>query len=467
MTTTTPDRGRVLALMLAGALTLAACSGSSAPSATSAPAESSGPSTGLASEAAVSPAISESGTLEVWLGGILTTATPGTPYRQWVDDITARLIKAHPGWTVNISLLPANNDQLAAQVQAAFTSKKTPDVMMLYGGSYTSAYDDGLLQLEPLIDATPGFRDQMTLWDWACSGLNCASSERTIGVPVDQYTFVMWYRKDLFEKAGVPLPPSDAKGAPWAWNDFLASCAKFKAAGVTAMVYGDRDGYTTSNMLTTNLVSYFEPGDQDKLLSGELSFTDPKFVAALSALQDLKQNGCVPEDASTREQLDAANDLVTGEVAMMEGQPQFLPYFKDIRDKLGVTLIPMSGSGPFKANTASMAGDTWSIPKDSQNGAMAWEFIKLASDETAGEAMIGQLGSPPANVAAAGKINDPEVQFVLNAIQNAKIGVLDTVMSQATALVWYREVQQAFSGQKSAEDALKAIDDFNQSQTGP
>jgi ABC-type glycerol-3-phosphate transport system substrate-binding protein len=220
-------------------------------------------------------------------------------------------------------------------------------------------------------------------------------------------------------------------------------------------------------MLTTNLVSYFEPGDQDKLLSGDLRFTDPKFVDALTALLDLKKNGCVPEDASTREQLDAANDLVTGKVAMMEGQPQFLPYFKDIRDKIGVTLIPMSGSSSYKANTASMAGDTWTSPRDSKNVGMAWEFIKLASDETAGTAMIEQLGSPPANLAAAAKITDPTVKFILDAIQNSKIGVLDTVMSQATALVWYRELQQAFSGQKSPTDTMKAIDDFNQSQLTP
>jgi ABC-type glycerol-3-phosphate transport system substrate-binding protein len=220
-------------------------------------------------------------------------------------------------------------------------------------------------------------------------------------------------------------------------------------------------------MLTSNLVSYFEPGDQDKFLANELQFTDPKLVQPLTALLDLKKNGCVPDDASTREQLDAANDLVTGKVAMMEGQPQFLPYFKDIRDNLGVTLIPMSGSSSWKNETASMAGDTWTIPKDAKNVDMGWEFIKLASDEAAGTEMIEKLGSPPANVAAASKIDDPIVAFILGAIQHAKMGVLDTVMSQATALVWYRELQQVFAGQKTPEDGLKAINEFNQTQVGP
>src|SRR5947207_15100152 len=70
--------------------------------------------TGLASADAAGSAK----TLELWLGGILTTATPGTPYRKWVDEQVARLKQLHPDVEVNLTFLPANNDQLAAQVQS-------------------------------------------------------------------------------------------------------------------------------------------------------------------------------------------------------------------------------------------------------------------------------------------------------------------------------------------------------------
>ena len=55
-----------------------------------------------------------------------------------------------------MTLLPSNNDQLAAQVQAAFASGKVPDVMMLYSGAYTTVYADGLRRINDLSMRRPG-----------------------------------------------------------------------------------------------------------------------------------------------------------------------------------------------------------------------------------------------------------------------------------------------------------------------
>ena len=225
---------------------------------------------------------------------------------------------------------------------------------------------------------------------------------------------------------------------------------------------------TRSNMLTTNITSYFEEGDVQKLVNGELKYTDAKFVDALKAIIELKTRGCVEEDASTREQLDAANDLVSGKEAFMEGQPQFLPYFDKITDNLGVSLIPMSGNGPLKDKNSAFSGDDWVIPKDAAHPDLAWEFIKIASDEQAGAEMIPQIGSPPANIKAGSAISNPFVAYINEQTLPDKVGmpILDVVIPNAVALVWYRELQQAFAGTKSAEDALAAIQ-AAQDQTEP
>ncbi len=167
--------------------------------------------TSLASPVAAAP---EPATLDVWLGGILTTATPGTPYEAWVNDVVARFKEANPGSDVKINLLPSNNDQLAAQVQAAFASKKVPDVMMLYSGAYTTAYEGGLRRLNDYVEATPGMWDQMILWDGACVGFDCqGGAGEIVGVPVESYQFMLWYRKDLLEQAGIDGPPASDGGA--------------------------------------------------------------------------------------------------------------------------------------------------------------------------------------------------------------------------------------------------------------
>src|ERR1700683_3336226 len=87
----TVRRGAAVAMGLACALVIAACGGSS-----------SGGGSGSASGT----------TLQVWLGGTLTTSTPGSLYRSWVNNVISRVQAAHPGTTIDVTLLPADNDQI-------------------------------------------------------------------------------------------------------------------------------------------------------------------------------------------------------------------------------------------------------------------------------------------------------------------------------------------------------------------
>ena len=300
----------------------------------------------------------------------------------------------------------------------------------------------------------------MILWDGACVGFDCkGGSGEIVGVPVESYMFMLWYRKDLLAKAGIAAPPKTM-------DEFYAQCDKLNAAGITPMVYGDRDGYTTSNMMTTNITSYFDPGDVQKLVAGQMKYTDPKLVNALKPILALKERSAsllTPRHVSSSTRRTTSS---TGKAAYMEGSPQFYPYFKDITDKLGVALIPYSGTGPLSTKNSSFSGDNWVIPKDAAHPELAWEFIKLASDETAGGEMVDALGSPPANKAAAAKITNPFIKYIAEQTQNYGMPILDSVMPNPVALDWYRELQQAFSGAKTAEEALAGVQQA-QDQQGP
>src|SRR5260221_3811810 len=129
-------RGTALAALLSTFVILAtACSGGSTPAPTAAPTAASATAAGsTAPTAAASPtaAAIAPATIDLWLGGTLTTSTPGTPYNTSVEHVITPFKAAFPGSDVKVSLLPPDNSQLAAQVQAAFASKKVPDVMLLY-----------------------------------------------------------------------------------------------------------------------------------------------------------------------------------------------------------------------------------------------------------------------------------------------------------------------------------------------
>jgi ABC-type glycerol-3-phosphate transport system substrate-binding protein len=355
---------------------------------------------------------------------------------------------------VKVTLLPADNSQLAAQVQAAFASKKVPDVMLLYSGAYTTVYEAGLLQLNDLVNATPGFYDSLSGWDGSCINFDCqGGSGKIVGVPTDNFAFFLWYRKDVLAKAGIDAPAKT-------WSEMIDQCDKLVAAGITPWVYGDRDGYTTSNMMTTEITSFFDPGDVQKVLDGSMKYTDPKFVSAYGAIEQLKEHKCVSPSSATREQQDAANDLLAGKVAYMEGAPGFLPTFDPVKENIGVTTIPDAGTGPLAGKLSTFSNGNWVVPKDAAHVDLGWGFIKLAVDEVAqGDSeWVSLVGTPPANKVAAANIQNPLVKYMATqASTNSGMAVLDSVMPNPVALTWYRELQQAFAGKKSIQDALAAV----------
>jgi raffinose/stachyose/melibiose transport system substrate-binding protein len=390
--------------------------------------------------------------LNLWLGGILTTATPGTPYRKWVDMQIARLKQKVPGAKVKMTLLPANNDQLAARVESAFAAHKVPDLMMLYSGAYTTTYAAGLQPLNSYINKTPGFYKSLSEWNWSCLDFDCKGGKGVIvAVPQDQYGFFLFYNNALFKQAGIARPPRT-------YTELYRDCKRLKAKGITPFIYGDRDGYTTSNLLTSNLISTFGPGDLQRLLSGQMKWTDPKLVQPLTAIVKLHQLGCVNVDASTHEQLDDGNVFAAGKGAMFEGQPQFLPQFESaLHGNLGIALLPVSGRGPWRNLESGASGDDWVIPKGAKNPQLAWEMIKLMSDPIAGKALVPDLGSPPANRAAAAHIADPKVRFVSKWAADSPLPYLDGVMPNKLALFWYKALQQAFALKISPQQALDQV----------
>jgi raffinose/stachyose/melibiose transport system substrate-binding protein len=408
------------------------------------------------SQAAAKPA-----TIQLWLGGILTTSTPGSPYRQWVNQQISRFEAANHGSKVDVTLLPADNDQLAAKVESAFAAHDVPDVMMLYSGAYTTAYTPGLLPLNSYIKATPGFYGAMSNWNLSCTGFNCRGGKAPIlGVPADVGGFFLFYNKALLAKAGIKSPPAT-------FSQLFADCTALKARGIVPLTYGDRDGYTTVNWLDEDLGSYLSAADNAAMVADKLKLTDPKIVAALSQIVQLHKRGCVQSDASTHEQIDATNAFAAGKTAMVEMYPSLLTTFqKTLGSKLGVSTLPISGNGPLKGRIAADSLDNWVIPKGAAHPALAWSFIKTVSDRTAGNGIATLLGNPPANIAADAAITNPLLKYIAAKVKDPGISLLDSVLPNTVALYLYKELQQAFSSALSPTAAMQAAQAAAQRQ-GP
>jgi raffinose/stachyose/melibiose transport system substrate-binding protein len=395
------------------------------------------------------------GTLELWVGGNFAGATPGTPYRKWLDSQIDRFKAANKGSDVKITLLSTDNEQVAAKLQAAFQARKAPDMMLFYSGGYTTPYENQLLQLNPYFDKTPGFFDSLSGMELSCENLDCdAGKGKIIAVPQDFGTYGLFYNKAMFKKAGVEAPIET-------WDDLLSACTALKKTGVTPITFGDRDGYSTDNWVTLMYGSYFDDGDVARVNDGELPYADPKLVQPLQQLVDLREQGCLNKDASTRENFDANSDFTSGKSAMVLMYPAVIPDFmKKLGKDLGIMPIPAASDGPLAGRSVGNAFYNYVVTKQSDNPGLAWEFIKVASDKTAAGELLTILGTPPAlKDVDQSLVKDEFVQFFVDAAQDPAMPVLDSVIPVPVALTYYKELQQALSGKKTPEEAMQSMDE--------
>jgi ABC-type glycerol-3-phosphate transport system substrate-binding protein len=190
-----------------------------------------------------------------------------------------------------------------------------------------------------------------------------------------------------------------------------------------------------------------------------MKYSDPKVVDPLQTLTQLHTQGCVNQDASTRENASANDYFTSGKAAMVQMYPFVITQFeKALGKNLGVTAIPTAGDGPLAGRAAGNSFHNWVIPKDAKNPDLAFAYIKLATDKTAGADLATMLGTPPANIAAQATIKDPFVKYFAKLGQDPGIPLVDSVIPVNLALYYYKQLQAAFSGSETPATAMANVD---------
>ncbi len=191
------------AVAVLSALTLVACSsnGGSTPAA--------GGSTSNASSGGACQPAGKPVTLN------FTTWIPGI---QGVVDIWN---KANPDIQVNVQTGPNGNGGTYKNFFNEIKAGNAPDLGQIeYDALPNFRVQDGLVDLSACKDVVAA-KSKFVPWTW--SQVTLGSKSSIYGIPQDAGPMAMFYRKDLFAKAGIPVPTT--------WDEYAADAQKIRDAG--------------------------------------------------------------------------------------------------------------------------------------------------------------------------------------------------------------------------------------------
>ena len=231
----------------------------------------------------------------------LVFETPNLPAEFW-DDAIARTVADFPQFEINKIVAPDLNigdflKQLAATDQL-------PDVMMSNFSTAEFIAEGLLLPFEP--EDLERFIDPV--------GLGYTDGKQYALPMLTVYESGVFYNKDMFEAAGITSEPET-------WDEFINAALAIAASGETPFVIGGAGadawaaGWPIMNLASLNVTGP-DPTFNQRLRTGEASFTDPIFVEALRPYEQLVAAGWLTGEELNLGYADLQQSFLDGAAAM-------------------------------------------------------------------------------------------------------------------------------------------------------
>jgi len=345
----------------------------------------------------------EAADIRVWLNG---TDTPDEA-RAWLKKTFE---EENPGSTLTIE--QQEWDGLVEKLTTALSSEsETPDVVEIgntQAPTFTSAgaFSDLTDQLDALggDDLLPGFVDGATV------------DGSTYAVPYYAGSKYIFYRTDLFEKAGIEVPTT--------MDEFVDAAVKLKEANPNPANFS---GFWFPGQDWRNGAAFVWDAGGDLAVDNdgtwEGSLESDESIAGLETAQKLfEQASGAPKDGN---EADPATPFCAGEIGMMSTPGWVMGLLNDpktgcpdLAKKVGVFALPGTDGQPAPV---LLGGSDIAIAAKSQNQELAQKAVALMlSDDY--QTILAKNGLTPARTSLASLLGDDMfAQATIAAASNAKL----------------------------------------------
>lgn len=376
------------------------------------------------------------------------------PMKSIWQEAATQYMADHPNVKINITVL--ENEAFKSKLTTTMQGGKPPDMFQSWGGGTLKEQADADL----IQDVSAPTKDWIGELNPAATGLYQIDGKQ-YGVPFNLGMVGVWYRKSLFEKAGIDAPPAT-------WSEFLTDVQKLKDAGITPLAVGEKDKWP--GMFWWANLSLRIAGKDAMAQAGEDgSFDSPGFVKAgeeLKRLIDMKpfQEGflAAPWDGAGGEAAAVGNGRAAMDLMGQWAPSTFAANTKDgekVLSDLGWFPFPMVDGGAGQEGEQFGGGDGFAFGKDAPPETV--DFARfLVSPEIANKAGASG-GILPVMKGTESSVKDPNMKAVLD--ERAQSDFVQLFLDQAYAPAVGQAVNDAvqglFAGKSSPQDVAQQIAD--------
>lgn len=360
---------------------------------------------------------------------------------------------AHPNVSFNVQ--PLQNEQLKAKVPLALQGSNPPSLYNQWGGGalITQVQSGKVMDITQAVSSWVNQQVGNAAKGWQLDG-------KQYGIPYDLHVVGFWYRKDLFQRAGISTPPTTM-------DDLNSDISKLKAAGIVPVAVGSKDQWPDGFWY-----EYFVLREcpQNTVQDGikNQKFDDQCFVKAGQDLQTfLATKPFQPSYLATSAQQGAGSSagmVANGKAAMeLQGDwelPTMIPLTSDknFANKLSWFPFPGVSGGQGDQRAALGGGDGFSCTSKATSACP--DFLKyISSTEVQTKLVQTTTATLPSNPAAVSAITDPTLKQVENYLKDTQYNQLyfDQALTTDVGLALNKAISDFFAGKGSPEDIAKSV----------
>jgi raffinose/stachyose/melibiose transport system substrate-binding protein len=307
---------------------------------------------------------------------------------------------AHPNITIHN--VPMQNELFKTKVTPALRGNSPPDMFQQWGSGQqaTQVQSGKLADISSLV--SPWISSLGTpATEWQTDG-------KWYGVPYDLHVVGFWYRKDLFQQAGITTTPTTIP-------ELEADDAALRAHGITPITVGSKDGWPDAFWWEYFAVRECSQSTITSAMSG-VSLSAPCFVKASADLNAFMktnpfQTGFLGTPAQSVPNSSVAL-LANGKAAMElqgdwdPGAGAGLTSDKNLFSKLGWFPFPSVPGGAGDPKAVLGGGDGYSCTTAAAQPACA-TFLQYLTTPAVQKQIIGAGVGLPANPAADSALTVP------------------------------------------------------------